>query len=88
MKTFFLAICFAAVMFVGYASFGLSSSATGRYEILVGGDKLYYFQMKTARGEIIAQSPGYKTRHDVMKGIVKLQENAASNQIIDLAQEK
>lgn len=87
MKTFFLATGFAAMMFVGYASLGLSSGAIGRYEILIGEDELFYFEMKTAGGEIIARSPGYETRHGVIKGIVKLQQNAASNQIVDLAQE-
>jgi len=88
MKTFFIAICLMAVTFIGYTSLGLSSSAIGHYEILVGEDKLFYFQMKTASGETIARSPGYETRHEVMKGIVRLQENAATNQIIDLAREK
>lgn len=86
MKTFFIATAVSAMMFVGYASLGLSSSAMGRYEIYIGDDERYYFQIKTAQGNIIAQSVGYDTRHGVMKGIVSLQRNAASNQILDLDQ--
>lgn len=59
----------------------------GKFEIIKGRDGQYYFHLKAANGEIIAQSQGYVRKSDAKNGIDSVKANAPDAAVEDLSGE-
>jgi len=55
-----------------------------KFEIFKGSDDKYYFRLKAANGEIIAQSQGYATKQGAQDGIASVKKNAPIATTVDL----
>ena len=55
-----------------------------KFEIYEGRDGQYYFRLKAANGEIIAQSEGYTTKQNARNGVQAVQKCAPSASIVEL----
>ena len=47
------------------------------FEVFRGEDGQWYWRLKAANGEIIAQSEGYQRRQSALEGIESVRNNAA-----------
>lgn len=64
------------------------SDKTAKFEVWESiEDGNFYFHLKAANGEIIAQSEGYVSKQMALKGISSIKKNAATAPIIDLDNE-
>jgi len=55
-----------------------------KFEIFKGKDGKYYFHLKSANGEIIAQSQGYSSKAHAEAGVAAVQDLAPSADMVYL----
>ncbi len=56
-------------------------AATSKFEVYETANGGYAFRLKSANGEIIAQSEGYATKDDALKGIEAVKRSAVDAHI-------
>ncbi|MBD1542496.1 DUF1508 domain-containing protein [Arthrobacter sp. IA7] len=56
----------------------------GEFEVHQDSDQSYKFRLMDGDGNIVAESPRFKSVSGVVAGINALRENAATGQVVDL----
>jgi uncharacterized protein YegP (UPF0339 family) len=56
----------------------------GRFEVHQDDEKFYKFRLKDGDGNIVAESPRFKSLSGVVAGIDAMRENAATGLVVDL----
>lgn len=58
----------------------------GNFEIFMGSDKLYRFQLLDERGRVLVTSAGYGCKGDAVSAITAVRESAGTGHIHDLSE--
>lgn len=56
----------------------------GKFEVHQDEEKFYKFRLKDGDGNVVAESPRYKSLSGVVDGINAMRENAATGVVVDL----
>ena len=60
----------------------------GRFEVHLDDEKFYRFRLKDGDGNLVAESPRFKSLSGVIAGIDALRESAATGIVVDLRKPK
>ena len=61
-----------------------NSPHDSRYEVFLGRDSQYYFNLKSANNQIILQSEGYASKQGAINGTASVKRYAPSAELVDL----